>query len=258
MLAAGLARDSVAHAVERPWQSLVVDDDPVRAEATATMLRRLGLATDLLGDGQALQASALQRYDLVLLDRRSLPARQRTTAELAPYVVMLVTGREPHEDGTDPATGVNEYLRAPATQQCICGLVRRFWLARSGHTGLGRPRPSDKAAIIDARRFLRLIDLDQAASADTALAQLFSRDCSELLQQIRGALSQSNFLAARGLVHQLKGSAATLGALRVRSLCEELDATLASADENSDQTQQVERLEDGVDEAQVILSALER
>lgn len=57
-------------AADAPLRFLVVDDDPDVREVLTRMLERLGHAVDVAGDGlQAVEALAVESYDVVLLDQ---------------------------------------------------------------------------------------------------------------------------------------------------------------------------------------------
>jgi DNA-binding response OmpR family regulator len=97
---------------------LVVEDHRVMAGSIARSLRREGIAVDVVYDGEsALESAALNRYDVILLDR-DLPGMHgdEVCAQLAggDARILMLTASGTVEDRVDGLTiGADDYLPKP-------------------------------------------------------------------------------------------------------------------------------------------------
>jgi DNA-binding response OmpR family regulator len=99
---------------------LVTEDDEVLANAVAAGLRREGMAVDVVGDGDAaLERTAVNRYDVVVLDR-DLPGmhgddvcRALAAARSQTRVLMLTAARSVRERVEGLGLGADDYLPKP-------------------------------------------------------------------------------------------------------------------------------------------------
>lgn len=110
---------------------LVVEDEPLIAEAVARALSREELAVDVVGDGDAaLNAAGSQRYDLIVLDLM-LPGRDglevcreiRRTDARTPIIIL--TARDAVEEkvmGLD--SGADDYVTKPYELEELLARVR--------------------------------------------------------------------------------------------------------------------------------------
>jgi DNA-binding response OmpR family regulator len=113
---------------------LIVDDNPVLARATASMLASLGAEADLAADGFAALASlARAPYDLVLLDwemprldgrRTALEIRRRYGPSMPVVVISALTARVRRVLG--PGSGVDDVLAKPFDHYELEALLARW------------------------------------------------------------------------------------------------------------------------------------
>ncbi|HEU4410282.1 MAG TPA: response regulator [Polyangiaceae bacterium] len=116
---------------------LVVDDNPLFAQATASMLAALGARPELAADGfAALAALARAPFDLILLDwemprldgrRTAFEIRRRFGPTPPIVVVSALTARVRRVLG--PASGVDDVLAKPFDSAELEALLAR-WLPR--------------------------------------------------------------------------------------------------------------------------------
>ncbi|MBM4345642.1 MAG: response regulator [Deltaproteobacteria bacterium] len=121
----------------RAPQVLVVEDDPVAAAVITAMLRKLGCASDLVGDGAAaVVASAARSYDLVLMDcqlpemdgisaTRTIRDQEADSGRRVPVVALSASG-SPSDLAELMASGFDDYLEKPTTiDQLAAMMVKR-------------------------------------------------------------------------------------------------------------------------------------
>lgn len=90
-------------------------------------------------------------------------------------------------------------------------------------------RPPDPPAVAspinpETLTALRELQLESGAEVFAELLGIFVTDGTALVNQIRAAAAQNDFLALKNSAHALKGSSASMGALQLSALCAALDA----------------------------------
>lgn len=136
--------------MERAYNVLVVDDEPVNVRITLAHLARLGHAADAVEDGaRALEQLARRRYDAVLMDchmpnldgyettrrLRVLEHGSRRTPVIAVTAYAVVGERE-----RCLAAGMDDYLAKPFTREQLETVLAR-WLSPVPRTGLRQCTP---------------------------------------------------------------------------------------------------------------------
>ncbi len=199
---------------------LVVADNATERLVLARQLDRLGLVATAVGDGTAaVEAVRRERYDAVLMDRH-LPAEDGLEATRLirraprgidlPIIVMSADTRAEHKRECLDA-GVNDYLPKPLEMARLRDTLLR-WL----------PSPANPGQRLNRSALARVRDeLDDEA--------LFGELVSTFLVELPKRWSALADAAAAGdahrlgeVAHQLGGSAAQLGAVRLAVLCRQL------------------------------------
>jgi DNA-binding response OmpR family regulator len=174
---------------------LVVEDEPVLADAIARGLRREAMAVDVSHDGgSALERVAVNRYDVVVLDR-DLPVvhgdevcRRLVTEALGPRILML-TASAGLDDRVEGLTlGADDYLGKPFAFTELVARVRA--LGRRAATAL--PPVIERAGLsVDPAR--------RVASRDGRFLRLTNKELAvlEVLLCADGALVSAEQLLER-------------------------------------------------------------
>jgi DNA-binding response OmpR family regulator len=174
---------------------LVVEDELVLADAIARGLRREAMAVDVSHDGgSALERIAVNRYDVVVLDR-DIPVvhgddvcRRLATDALSPRILML-TASAGLEDRVEGLTlGADDYLGKPFAFTELVARVR----------ALGRRAATAQPPVIE-RAGLTLDPARRVASRDGRFLRLTNKELAvlEVLLCADGALVSAEQLLER-------------------------------------------------------------
>jgi DNA-binding response OmpR family regulator len=178
-----------------PMRILVVEDEEVLADAIGRGLRREGMAVDVaLDGGAALERAAVNRYDVVVLDR-DLPVlhgdevcRELVGTHAAPRILMLTAAGEVEDRVDGLARGADDYLPKPFAFDELVARVRA--LARRSQPALP-PVIERRGVTVDPAR--------RVASRDGQFLRLTNKELAvlEVLLSADGAVVSAEELLER-------------------------------------------------------------
>ncbi|MET1080191.1 MAG: response regulator [Pseudomonas sp.] len=212
---------------------LLVEDNELNQQVAAELLRAMGCAVDIAGNGrEALALLESRHYDLVFMDMQmpvldglaaTRELRQRPQLAELPVVAMTANAR-PEDRQACQAAGMNDFISKPFEPQTL-RRVLQHWLGQ--HWSQPQPAQSTSALRIegvDVAAGLRRTLGDEALYRQ--LLNLFLSGQDSLLAQLDDALRQGDVAAAEHLAHSCKGVAATIGAEAVARAADELEQHL--------------------------------
>jgi two-component system sensor histidine kinase/response regulator len=192
----------------------VAEDNPVNSRVALLLLERLGYAADLAANGREV-LELLQRgsYGLILMDCQ-MPAmdgyeataairRQEGGLRRIPIVAMTANAMAGDRERCI-AAGMDDYLSKPIERAKLAEILAKWVPLRPA-----APSPADQ-------------DLAPGASR-RELTALFLEDAPARLVELEAAFSQGDRDALRRAAHQLKGTAATVGAADVARSAADLE-----------------------------------
>lgn len=230
---------------------LLVEDNPVNQEVALDLLEAVGLAADVVANGQmALERAKAHAYDLILMDMQmpvmdgieaTLAIRSlQDAATAAQTPIIAMTANVFAEDRQRClAAGMSDHLGKPVTPERFYAVLQH-WLpihedvpAVQGETRVSAPIP-----VFPVQEALpNFLGLDTAAGLVSVggrvasyrrVLAMFADHHADDLRHIRNALTDGNRDEARRLAHSLKGTAATLGAVPLRDASLALETAIKS------------------------------
>ncbi|SDU98661.1 PAS domain S-box-containing protein [Microlunatus sagamiharensis] len=226
---------------------LVVEDNELNQLVACGLVERLGFSTAVAGNGlEALAALEAATYDAVLMDchmplmdgyAATRRIREREQGRSRTPVIALTAGAMVSDRERCLAAGMDDYIAKPIDPDALAVALDRWVPVAHGHDGSpgaagGGPTlvedleaPSRACGRIDAEQIEGLAELRSRDGADllTTFISSFTRRADDRLHAIRTSCGRADDEALAAAAHELKGSAATIGATRVASLCAELE-----------------------------------
>lgn len=196
---------------------LLVEDDPMIAEAVEGALRDASYATDWVKNGQtALTTLDCQQYDLLLLDlglpgKDGLQLLARIRAENNPIPVVIITARDGLEDrlrGLDG--GADDYVVKPFEIAELLARMRAVLRRRAGQAtpllgnGVVSLDPVTREAAVNGAEPLQLSNREFALLRALLLRPGAILSRSELEERIYGWGEEVESNAVEFLIHALR------------------------------------------------------
>ena len=224
---------------DRQFRIMVADDSTTNRQVIGKILERGGHTVTLVEDGEdALDALESSRFDLVILDR-NMPGMGGVETLRAIRLMNLGQGRLPviilsadvtsetREDCID--AGADCFLSKPVeairllnTVADLCvGKAPAISVTSGRHKKVGDNSP---ATCLNLETLQLLEGLGTQNGFMERLVGVFINDNCQLLQAMERSVANRDFTEFRRLLHAMKGSAASMGAERLASLCTETNS----------------------------------
>ena len=238
--AASAGKASSAVPAEEPgWVRpviLLVEDNPTNQLVAVRMLQQRGYEVDVASDGRgALDRYASRAYSAILMDcqmpvldgyQATAEIRRRESADLHVPILAMTANTMKGDRDKCLSSGMDDYLGKPFTGEALD-------LALTGLLNSGRPRPQGATlvtvpleakdateAIFDVSVVEDLCGHDDELRHD--LLVMFERHLRAALGTIQAAVASPDLDTLLAEAHTLKGSAGSVGALRVAQISDSL------------------------------------
>jgi PAS domain S-box-containing protein len=211
---------------------LVVEDQLVNQHVAVGLLERRGLRVEVAVDGsRALEMHAAGNYAAIFMDCQ-LPEidgyaataeirRRERSGERTPIIAMTAHALKGDRERCLQA-GMDDYLSKPVRQADIDAVLARFLAAEVTDVGpLEAPGLlPPQTPVLDPTLLAEICAGDGQARAE--LAALYIDQTGAALATLGAAVAAADPHAVRRVAHALKGSSATVGALRMSAACDAL------------------------------------
>ncbi|MEX8519152.1 MAG: response regulator [Leptothrix sp. (in: b-proteobacteria)] len=272
----GVAAASVAATLPAPQldrRVLVVEDNAVNQEVMSQMLKQLGCRVQVSSSAlEGLQALCEQRFDLVLMDihmpgmdgvealswlRRGPTRRFALRTPPNTPVVAVTANALAGDEERFLADGFDAYLSKPyRLSQLLAVLLRLLGLAPPAVDVELEPEPGAAAVepaasttaadepVLDPVALERLRELDPSGQNRLVerVLKAFETSIERLGPQLDDGLHTRDPAAVRHVVHTLKSSSASVGALPLSQLCSDVELQIRAGAEFSLLAPQIERV----------------
>jgi signal transduction histidine kinase/DNA-binding response OmpR family regulator len=225
-----------ASSSERGLTVLVAEDNEINAMLAEELLGALGLTTEIARHGgQAIEMAIEHNYAAIFMDCQMPVAdgfeatraiREAENGRRVPIVAMTALSM-PGDRERCLAAGMDDYLSKPVRRDELEAVVARILPA-----GAARPVGTSAAPVSNGAAALDGV-LDEAAVAQirehmtpvrfTALLDKFDAQQQQCVGDIEAAVQRGDRTEVRRVAHKLKGSSASLGAIRLRACCQHLE-----------------------------------
>ena len=223
-----------------PLRILIAEDNAVNQKVALSLLERIGYRADVVANGQeAIDALLRQAYNVILMDgqmpemdgmeatrliRREMPADQQ------PYIIAMTADALQGDRERYLAAGMNDYISKPVRLEDLVRALMRDKRSGDGSQPAAAAAPPAAAEEAKVERINHAVldefrDLmgDEGAQMVAGLVALYLKDSPSLIQNMVQAAGCGNLDDLRRAAHTLKGNSSQVGAVRLSSLCFDLE-----------------------------------
>jgi signal transduction histidine kinase/CheY-like chemotaxis protein/HPt (histidine-containing phosphotransfer) domain-containing protein len=228
---------------------LIAEDNQINRTVIQALLGRLGLQTAVAHDGrEAIEMAAGHDYDAIFMDclmpetdgfQATREIRQAERGRHVPIIAMTALSM-PGDRERCMAAGMDDYLSKPIRSAALEAAVERC-LPGGGNGGRSdaarEPLPPQPVEDVLDQAVVGQLRESLPAETRTQLIDTFEKQYTKCLREIAAAVGRDDREEVRRTAHLLKGSSASLGAMRLRRCCERLEHVGRSQDRGVSETQ---------------------
>ncbi|WP_413582412.1 ATP-binding protein [Bdellovibrio sp. HCB288] len=202
---------------------LIAEDNLINQKVVSEMLATMGCTSRTAENGNAAIAALLsEKFDLVLMDAQmpildgyeaTRRIRKGQAGDDNRAIPILATTANAIKGDIEQCleSGMNDYISKPISYNDLMFKINK-WIIQGQHAA----NPQS----------LSLLNSEEKRNGHTLLKEvvdIFNQDSPAQVAQMREALSKGDFALLPKLAHNLKSSAAVLGALRLKEIAERIE-----------------------------------
>jgi signal transduction histidine kinase/response regulator RpfG family c-di-GMP phosphodiesterase len=219
---------------------LVAEDNLTNQIVILAQLEKLGYTADVVDDGAAaVEAVARGTYDLVLmdcemptLDGYEAARRIRQSSQANVPIVALTAHAMAGDRDRCLGAGMDDFISKPVDLEVLVDVLNRWLRApeerESRHAEGPAPAGHPPGAVFDSEAFLKRLMGDRDLAG--IVVKGFLSHAPAQVDTLRTRLAAGDGTGVREQAHQLKGSSATVSAIRLSAVALEMEQ-VAAADE---------------------------
>ena len=246
----------------RSSRVLVAEDNEVNQTVLRAILERAGHQVHMVSDGEEALDMLTERdtdFDIVILDINMpkisgldvLKTYRFMETGMNMPVIMLSADALPRTIDECKHAGADDYLTKPVNAKCLVEAIDRLSRPAKEHdSGIAdiQPFPASKAADRLAWRFIDLDSLENLKKLSSepdfikSLLRQFMGDGKKRLAALEDVSSSNNQEGFLQIVHEFKGTAATVGVSLITQMCDEAESRQRQELDRSSMADYVARL----------------
>jgi two-component system, sensor histidine kinase and response regulator len=234
--------DEVITPPAKSLRILLAEDNLVNQQLAVRLLEKAGHSVYVVSDGRkASEAYRHHKFDLVLMDVQmpevsgfeataEIRKQQHAAGSRIPIIAMTAHAIKGDRERC-LAAGMDHYVTKPidpgrlfaAIDEVLAGGCRTH-TAPVRDPGAPTSTPAGKIGRVDRRALFGRVEGDMALLKDIVL--LFLEDTPKMIEELRSAISQGDWLQMSRVAHTLKGAVGNFGAPQAFELTRELEAAI--------------------------------
>ena len=216
----------------RSLEILVAEDNPINQTVISMILRNAGHRVEIVENGQhALDRLAEQEFDLVIVDLQMPVLGGIDTVKMfrfaypdrhaMPFIVLTANATTDALRDCEQA-GIDAFLTKPVEAKRFIDTIDSLFQDQKGTKRTGTvavlSAQNDGKIVLDTNKLRELASLHHVPSFVDDLVKVFIEDTTELLSNMDESLHRGHFQTFKDLAHALKGTSASIGALKLCGL----------------------------------------
>ncbi len=242
-------------AQQHPLRILLAEDHLINQKLMLMILQQLGYRVDVVSNGlEVLSALRQQPYDVILMDVQ-MPEMDGLTAtfhicqewslDARPHIIAMTANVMQGDRQQCLDAGMTDYVTKPVRTEALMQALSQCQPKRSADGS--STSPIDSAALQEIYRLGGnlpefLVDI----------IECYLQQAPNLLNAAREASAQQDGVTLQGSVHTFRSSSATIGAMTLARLCEELEA-IATSDAQAEILDRLHALDAEYHQVQLVL-----
>ena len=237
---------------------LLVEDNPINQELAVDLLGRAGIVVSVAGNGrEALDLLSRERFDAVLMDCQmpvmdgyaaTRALRQQPSLQTLPVIAMTANAMV-GDRAAVLAAGMNDHIAKPIMVDEMFATLAKWVKPRAPTAGDDASR-TDRLELQGVDTLCGIANMGGNGVLYRRMLSLFRQREADFAQRFRAARAAGDIEAAARAVHDLKGTAGTLGMHGIQEAAEALErAFVEGASATDDLVSQVSMRLDRVIEA---------
>jgi len=221
---------------------LLAEDDLINQQVAAGLLKKLKIEPDFAMDGEeVLEKVKANDYDLILMDcqmpkmdgfEATRQLRDAPNSRNIPIVALTANAQQSDRERCIES-GMDDFLPKPFEFKDLISMLNR-WLPDAGHA---IPDDFDTAIETIKDNVMNFSVLDELAAAIpdnfSDIIESFVTDTAERMSQLQQHLRKDEFNEAALIVHSLKSSSASLGAMALSKSAIKLESLIKKQDKEA-------------------------
>lgn len=231
---------------------LVAEDSPTNLMLIELLLKKLGLETETVENGeQAVQKAAAEKFDVILMDiQMPVMSGYEATKQIRKQgvktpVIALTACVMKGDDEKCFAAGCNDYIPKPIDRKKLVETLAKYLSARqekpsseviptknSGNRGK-IPQQSSAVSVEGGEIEIDWPLLTERVGGEDLIDEImpiFVRDNTERMQMLSRAVKADDQKEVKFYAHSLKGASATVGAVKISELAKQLENAARDGD----------------------------